>query len=176
MLASHTRIYIFYTGDSQGHYTYERGAIRSVIDYSITPPSLWPFVRTFQIGLHNSVLSNHSIILTELNLYTTLRHTPSPFSAPSPLIKFDWTPEAFTRLSAKLQEPHTQLQIELLERRLHLPTPDVDNIVSSFTDLIVNATKQVVKFRKKGPPQKNKNQAINGLTNPYAPLKRKFPP
>ena len=77
-----------------------------------------------------------------------------PRTTPSPLLKFDWTPEAISRLSAKLREPHTLLQVELLERRLQLPAPDVDDIVSSFTDLLLIAAKQVVRFRKKGPPSK----------------------
>ena len=135
-------------GDSQGQYTYERGNIGSIIDYGIASPSLWPLICTFRVGLHNSVLSDHSIILTDLNLYTTPHHAPPPRTTPSPLLKFDWTPEAISRLSAKLREPHTILQVELLERRLQLPSPDVDDIVSSFTDVLLSAAKQVVRFRK----------------------------
>ena len=44
-------------GDSQCQYTYEKGAIRNVIDYGIVSPNPRPFVRNFQVGLHNSVLS-----------------------------------------------------------------------------------------------------------------------
>ena len=83
-------------GDSQGQFTYERGTIGSIIDYGITSPSLWPFVRTFRVGLHNSVLSDHSIILTKLNLYNTPHHAPPPRTTPSPLLKFDWSPEEAT--------------------------------------------------------------------------------
>ena len=103
---------------------------------------------------HPQFLSDHSIILTELNRYTTPHYAPPPRTTPSPLLKFDWTPEATNRLTAKLREPHTQLQIELLERRLHLPTPNIDGIVISFTELILEAAKQVVRFRRKGPPSK----------------------
>ena len=65
-------------GDSQGQYTYEWGNIGSIIDYGIASPSLWPLICTFRVGLHNSVLSDHSIILTDLNLYTTPHHAPPP--------------------------------------------------------------------------------------------------
>ena len=59
-------------GDSQGQFTYERGNTCSVIDYSIVSQSLWPHVRNFQIAGHNSILSDHSLIVTEVNLYTVL--------------------------------------------------------------------------------------------------------
>ena len=49
------------SGDTQGFFTYEMGNIRSIIDYSIVSQSLWPLVHNFQIGLHNSVLSDHSL-------------------------------------------------------------------------------------------------------------------
>ena len=160
-------------GDSQGQYTYERGNIGSIIDYGITSPSLWPFVCTFRVGLHNSVLSDHSIILTDLNLYTTPHHAPPPRTTPSPLLKFDWSPEATTRLSAKLREPHTQLQIELLERRLQLPSPDVDGIVSSFTELFLDAAKQVVRFRKKGPPSKKQKSGRKWYDQSLRSLKKR---
>ena len=55
-------------GDSQGYYSYEVGATRSVIDYSFASQTLWPLIRNFQIGLHNLVLSDHSLLITELDL------------------------------------------------------------------------------------------------------------
>ena len=126
------------------------------------------------MGLHNSVLSDHSIILTDLNLYTTPHHAPPPRTTPSPLLKFDWTPEAISRLSAKLRDPHTLLQVELLERRLQLPSPDVDDIVSDFTDLLLSAAKQVVRFRKKGPPSKKQKSGRKWYDQSLRSLKKEI--
>ena len=125
------------------------------------------------MGLHNSVLSDHSIILSKLNLYTTLPHTLHPL----PFFRFDWSPEALARLSTKFQEPHTQLQIDLLNQRLQLPHPNVDELVASFTEILLSSTKQVVKFRKKGPPSKKQksdrkwyDQSLRSLKKEIAAL------
>ena len=73
-------------GDSQGHFTYEKGNIRSVIDYCTTSPSLFPLVRYFQIGLHNSILSDHSILITRIKCPTTTPPPPptNPSQPPDP--------------------------------------------------------------------------------------------
>ena len=76
-------------GDSQSHFTYEKSNTRSVIDYCATSPSLTPLVRNFQIGQHNSILSDHSILVTELNLQHTPHITSQSHSSPSPLLRFD---------------------------------------------------------------------------------------
>ena len=58
------------TGDSQGQFTYEVGNTCSVIDYSIVSQSLWPHIKNVQVANHNSILSDHSLITTEINLHS----------------------------------------------------------------------------------------------------------
>ena len=41
-------------GDTQGYFTYERGLCQSVIENGIVSQSIWPCVRNFQVGIHNS--------------------------------------------------------------------------------------------------------------------------
>ena len=139
-------------GDSQGQFTYEKGNIHSVIDYGATSPSLTPLVRNFQIGQHNCILSDHSILLIELNLHHTPHSSLADSSTPSPLLRFDWSPEAQERLRIKFQEPTFHLQLQILEARLTGPNCSVDSIVSDFSHLLLSETKNVVKFHKKGPP------------------------
>ena len=139
-------------GDSQGYFTYEKGPIRSVIDYAIVSQSIWPLVRNFQVDQHNSILSDHSLIRLELNLVGSKYITHPQAAGHSPLLKFDWWPEATERLCLRFSSPQFLLQIQLLEARLNLPSPDVDQIVSDLSNLLLDNTKQVVKFRKRGPP------------------------
>ena len=155
-------------GDSQGHFTYERGTIRSVTDYGIVSSSLRLSVRNFQIGLQTSIPSDHSLILTELNLHHKRKPQQQVYSTPCPLLIFDWTEEAMDRLKTRLNEPKFQLQLQLLEARLNLPDPDIDAMINSFTTTLLKTTKQVVRFRKKAPHQKSKNLATNGMTRPSA--------
>ena len=66
--------------DTQGYFTYEKGLCRSVIDYGLVSQSMWPCVRSFQVGVHNSILSDHSIILLEPN---SLGLLPIPMNPPN---------------------------------------------------------------------------------------------
>ena len=135
-------------GDSQGYFTYERGPIRSVIDYAIVSQSIWPLVCNFQVDQRNPILSDHSLIHLELNLAGSEYITHPPTAGHSPLLKFDWSPEATERLRLRFSSPHFLLQIQLLKARLNLPSPDIDRIVSYLSTLLLDTTKQVVKFRK----------------------------
>ena len=85
-------------GDSQGFFTYEKGPIRSVIDYAIVSQSIWPLVRNFQVDQHNPILTDHSLIRLELNLAGFKYVTYPRAEGQSPLLKFDWSPEAMERL------------------------------------------------------------------------------
>ena len=149
-------------------------AIPEVTDYCATSPSLTPLVRNFQIGQHNSILSDHSILVTELNLQHTPHQTRQSHSS---LLRFDWSPEAQDRLKISLQEPHFQLQLRLLEARLTGPNADIDNIVSDFPTSSFKKPNRLSASERRDPPQKNpKNQAANGMTNLSDPSKRKYPP
>ena len=139
-------------GDSQGYFTYERGPIRSVIDYAIVSQSVWPLVRNFQVDQHNPIMSDHSLIRLELNLAGSKYITHPPAAGRSPLLNFDWSSEATEHLRLHFSSPHFLLQIQLLEARLNLPSPDINQIVSNLSTLLLDTTKQVVKFRKRGPP------------------------
>ena len=141
-------------GDSQGFFTYEKGLVRSVIDYAIVSQSLWPLVRTFQVDYHNPVHSDHSLLLLELNMAGSQYVTHPRAEGHSPLLKFDWSPEAIERLRLRFSSPQFILQIKLLEARLSLQDPDIDRIVSDLSTLLLDNTKQVVKFRKRGPPSR----------------------
>ena len=94
-------------GDSQGQFTYEMGNRCSVINYCIVFQSLWPHNRNFQIAGHNSTLSDHSLIVTEVNLYTTPVKDKQPHSTNSPLLKFDWSQEATQRLQTRFSSPNS---------------------------------------------------------------------
>ena len=74
-------------GDSQGFFTYEKGLVRSVIDYAIVSQSLWPLVRNFQVDYHNPVLSDHSLIRLELNMAGSQYVTHPRAEGHSPLLK-----------------------------------------------------------------------------------------
>ena len=141
-------------GDSQGYFTYEKGPIRSVIDYAIVSQSIWPLVQNFQVDQHNPILSDHSLIRLELNLAGSKYITHPQAAGQSPLLKFDWSPEATEQLRLRFSSPQFLLQIQLLEGRLNLPSLDVDQIVSDLSNLLLDNTKQVVKFRKRGPPSR----------------------
>ena len=141
-------------GDSQGYFTYEKGPVRSVIDYAIVSQTLWPLVRNFQVEQHNPVLTDHSLIRLELNLAGSKYITHPWAEGQSPLLKFDWSPEAIERLRLRFNSPQFILQIQLLEARLSLQDPDIDRIVSDLSTLLLDNTKQVVKFRKRGPPSR----------------------
>ena len=133
-------------GDTQGYFTYERGICRSVIDYGLVSQSIWPCVRNFQVGVHNSVLSDHSIILLELKAQPGRPYAHTSVSAQSPLLRFDWNPESVARLKAQLADPHTQLKIQIMEAKLKLEHTDLDAMVAEFSDLLLEETKKVVKF------------------------------
>ena len=144
-------------GDTQGHYTYEAGSIGSVIDYSLVSQAIWPLVRNLRIAPHDPIMSDHSLLITELDL-PSQRPRPRPSdTTPSPLLKFNWTPEAMERLKLRLASPAFQLQIQILEARTRVDDPDIDALVRDFTNLLLEETKQTVQFRKRGaPPTKQK--------------------
>ena len=71
-------------GHTQAYFTYEKGLCRSVIDYGIVSQYIWPCVRNFQVGVHNSIMSDHSIILLELKAQQTRSNTFVPQSTTSP--------------------------------------------------------------------------------------------
>ena len=148
-------------GDSQGYFTYEKGSIRSVIDYTIVSQSIWPMVRNFQVDHYNPTLSYHSLIHLELNLAGAKDIIHPPVAGRSPLLKFDWSPEATECLRLRLSSPPFLLQVQLLKARLNLPHLDVNQIVSDFSTLLLETTKQVVKFRKRGPPSRKQKSARN---------------
>ena len=124
-------------GDTQGYFTYEKGLCRSVIDYGIVSQSMWPCVRSFQVGVHNSILSDHSIILLELKAQQPRPPAHTNESTKSPHLRFDWNPESMARLKDKLSDPHTQLKIQIMEAKLKLDNPDLDALVSDFSELLL---------------------------------------
>ena len=150
-------------GDSQGYFTYEKGPVRSVIDYAIVSQSIWPLVRNFLVDQHNPVLTDHSLIRLELNLAGSKYITHPRAEGQSPLLKFDWSPEATERLHLRFSSPQFLLQIQLLEARLSLPAPDIDRIVSDLSNLLLDNTKQVNEV----PHPANKNLVGSGMTPPY---------
>ena len=76
-------------GDTQGYFTSEKGLCQSVIDYGLVSQSMWPCIRSFQVGVHNSILSDHSIILLELRAQQSRPSAHANQSTKSPLLKFD---------------------------------------------------------------------------------------
>ena len=82
------------------------------------------------------------------------RHAHTNESSKSPLLWFDWNPESMARLKDQLSDPHTQLKLQIMEAKLKLDNPDLDALVSDFSDLLLEETKKVVKFRKRGPPSR----------------------
>ena len=111
------------------------------------------------MGAHNSILSDHSIILLELTAQHGRPYAHTSVSAQSPLLRFDWNPESMARLKAQLSDPHTQLKIQILEAKLKLEHTDLDALVSDFSNLLLEETKKVVKFRKRGPPSRKQKAA-----------------
>ena len=107
------------------------------------------FSSKFQVDQHNPVLTDHSLIRLELNLAGSKYITHPRSEGQSPLLKFDWSPEATERLRLRFSSPQFLLQIQLLEARLNLLDPDIDRIVSDLSSLLL-----VVKFRKRGPPSR----------------------
>ena len=139
-------------GDTQGQYTYEAGPIGSVIDYSLVSQAIWPQVRNLRIAPHDPIMSDHSLLITELDL-PSQRPCPQPSdTTPSPLLKFNWTPEAMERLKLRLASPAFQLQIQILEARTKVDDPNIDALVQDFYNLLLEETKQMVQFWKKGAP------------------------
>ena len=146
-------------GDTQGYFTYEKGLCRSVIDYGLVSQSMWPCVRNFQVGAHNSILSDHSIILLELRAQQPQSHAHAPQSTRSPLLRFDWTTESIGRLKGQLSDPHTQLKIQIMEVKLKMENPNLDTLLSEFSDLLLEEAKKVVKYRKRSPPSRKQKAA-----------------
>ena len=152
-------------GDSQGYFTYEKGPIRSVIDYAMVSQSIWPLVRNFQVDQHNPFLSDRSLICLELNLNGSQNILQPPNAGRSPLLKFDWSQESMDRFRLRLSSPPFTLQLQLLEARLAVENPDINEIVNDFSNLLLDETKQVVKFRKRGPFSKKQKSARNWYNN-----------
>ena len=119
-------------GDTQGYFTYEKGLYRSVIDYGLSQ-SIWPCVRSFQVGIHNSILSDHSIILLELSAQQPRSHAHTSQSTRSPLLRFDWNPESIANLKGQLSEQHVQLKLQILEAKLKMENPNLDALVSQIS-------------------------------------------
>ena len=159
-------------GGTQGYFTYERGLCRSVIDYGIVSQSIWPCVRSFQVGVHNSILSDHSIIRLELKAQQPRPPTHTNASTDSPLLRFDWNPESKARLKDQLSETRTQLKIQIMEAKLKLDNPDLD------------PTSQICSWRKprkcsssahRALPLENKRQPKDGTISPYELSRRTSP-
>ena len=161
-------------GDTQGYFTYERGICRSVIDYGLMSQSIWPCVRNFQVGAHNSILLDHSVILLELKAQHGRPYAHTSVSAQSPLLRFDWNPESMAHLKAQLSDPHTQLKIQIMEAKLKLEHTDLDALVSDFSDLLLEETKKVVKFRKRGLPSRKQKAAKKWYYQSLRTLKREI--
>ena len=159
-------------GDTHGYFTYEKGLCQSVIDYGLVSQSIWPCVRSFQVGVHNSILSDHSIILLELTAQQDRPHAHTNESTKSPLLRFDWNLESMARLKDQLSDPHTQLKIQIMEAKLKLENPDLDALVSDFSDLLLEETKKVVKFCKRGPPSRKQKAAKKWYDQSLRTLKK----
>ena len=108
-------------GDSQGFFTYEKGPIRSVMDYAIVSQSIWSLVRNFQVDQHNPILSDHSLIRLELHLAGSKYITHPQAAGHSPLLKFYWSPEATERLRLRFSSPQFLLQYNYLKLGLTSP-------------------------------------------------------
>ena len=133
---------------------------------------MWPCARSFQVGAHNSILSDHSIILLELTAQQYRPHAHTNESTKSPLLQFDWNPESMARLKDQLSDPHTQLKIQIMEAKLKLDNPDLDALVSDFSDLLLEETKKVVKFRERGPPSRKQKAAKKWYDQSLRALKK----
>ena len=69
------------------------------------------------------------------------------------------------RLKLRLSSHSFTLQIQLLEARLALENADINQIVIDFSNLLLDATKQVVKFRKRGPPSRKQKSSRKWYDN-----------
>ena len=159
-------------GDTQGYFTYKKGLCRSVIDYGLVSQSMWPLIRSFQVGIHNSILSDHSIILMELSAQQPRSHAHASQSTRSPLLRFDWNPESIARLKGQLSNPHTQLKLQILEAKQKMENPNLDALVSEFSDLLLEEAKKVVKYRKRGPPSRKQKAAKKWYDQSLRTLKK----
>ena len=148
-------------GDTQGQFSNKVGTIGSVIDYSIVSQATWPHVRNFSVAPHDSIMSDHSLLITEMDLALS-RPRPQP-TMPSPLLKFNWTPEAMDRLKLRLSSPAFMLLIQLLEARARVDDPNIDALVQDFSNLLLEETKQAVQFRKKGAPPTKQKASLRSL-------------
>ena len=108
--------------------------------------AIWPQVRNFRIDPHDSIMSDHSLLITELNLPSQRPHPQTSDTTPSPLLKFNWTPEAIERLKLRLASPAFQLQIRILEACTKAEDPNIDTLVQDFSNLLLEETKQTVQF------------------------------
>ena len=157
-------------GDTQGYFTYERGLCRSVIDYGIVSQSIWSCVRSFQVGIHNSMLSDHSIILLELNTQQPRSNTYTPQSTKSPSCDSIgiWNLESIARLKGQFPEQHVQLRLQILEAKLKLANPDLDSLVSEFSD-----TRDISRLNAglRANPSTHLCQQIRAKTAAYTPAK-----
>ena len=97
-------------------------------------------------------MSDHSLIRLELNLTGSKDIIHPPTAGRSPLLKFDRSPEAMDRFRLRFSSPPFLLQVQLVEARINLPDPDINQIVSDFSALLLDTSKQMVKFHIRGPP------------------------
>ena len=86
-------------------------------------------------------------------------HAHTSQSTRSPLLRFDWNPESIARLKGQLSEQHAQLKLQVLEAKLKVENPNLDALVSEFSDLLLEEAKKVVKYRKRGPPSRKQKAA-----------------
>ena len=162
----------------QGHFTYEMGNTCSIIDYSIVSQAIWPYVWNFQIATHDPILSDHSLLITEMDIARHRHHPQSTRTVPSPLLKYNWSPEAVDRHKLCLSSPTFTLQIQLLEARTKVENPDIDTLVQDFSKLLLEETKQAVQFRKKGAPSTKQkkwyDQSLKSLKQEVHKLNTQF--
>ena len=139
-------------GDTQGYFTYQKRATISVIDHGIVSQSIWPCIRHFQAEVHNSILSDHSIFLLELQAQQTRpsANVPQSITSPPPTVRL----ESIARLKGNLSESHFQVKLQILEAILQLENPDLNSILSEFSALLLDETKKVGKYLNRGPPSK----------------------
>ena len=78
------------------------------------------------------------------------------------------------RLKAQLSDPHTQLKIQIMEAKLKLEHTDLDALVAEFSDLLLEETKKVVKFRKRGPPSRKQKEAKKWYDQSLRTLKKEI--
>ena len=145
------------------------GTIGSVIDYSLVSQAIWPHVRNFRIAPHDSIMSDHSLLITEMDLALPRPHPQATGTTPSPLLKFNWTSEAMERLKLRLSSPAFQVQIQILEARARAEDPNIDTLVQDFSNLLLEDTKQAVQFRKKGAPP-HQTESIQEMVRPIPPI------